>query len=150
MAQEYTANYWLQKGDQFYKNNSYDLALRCYNKAIEINPLEADVWHNKGDILKELGRSTEADAAFAKAEELTASKTSDVKSTSTIDASASRKDKQAEYMKTIFVSKEGYDGITIYFILADKNGVSIASDGKLELSITGKDTGGSLFQYRAM
>jgi tetratricopeptide (TPR) repeat protein len=70
MAQEYTADYWLQKGDSFYKNNSYDLALRCYDKAIEINPQEADAWQNRGDILKELGRIKEADAAFAKATEL--------------------------------------------------------------------------------
>jgi tetratricopeptide (TPR) repeat protein len=70
MAQEYNADYWLQKGDGFYKNNSYDLALRCYEKAIEINPQDADALHIKGDILKELGRTTEADAAFAKATEL--------------------------------------------------------------------------------
>jgi len=42
MAQEYTANYWLQKGDEFYNNRSYDLALRCYDKAIEIDPLDAN------------------------------------------------------------------------------------------------------------
>jgi tetratricopeptide (TPR) repeat protein len=70
MAQEYTADYWLQKGDEFYKNNSLDLASRCYDKAIEINPLEVDAWYNKGVILKELGHITEADAAFAKAKQI--------------------------------------------------------------------------------
>jgi tetratricopeptide (TPR) repeat protein len=69
IAQEYTADYWHQKGDGFYKNNSYDLALRCYDKAIEINPRDANAWHNKGDILKELGRTKEADASFDKATE---------------------------------------------------------------------------------
>lgn len=70
MAQDYTADVWLQKGDEFYKNNSYDLALRCYDKAIEINPLDAKAWNNKGNTLKEMGRATEADAAFTKAIEL--------------------------------------------------------------------------------
>ena len=56
MAQDYTADVWLQKGDEFYKNNSYDLALRCYDKAIEINPLDAKAWNNKGNTLKEMGR----------------------------------------------------------------------------------------------
>ncbi len=54
----------------FIKIAPYDLALRCYDKAIEINPQYADAWHNKGDILKESGRTTEADAAFAKATDL--------------------------------------------------------------------------------
>jgi hypothetical protein len=34
MAQDHTTDAWLQKGDEFYKNHSYDLALRCYDKAI--------------------------------------------------------------------------------------------------------------------
>ena len=54
-AQESTADAWLQKGDQFYKNSSYDLALRCYDKA---------------KVLTKLGRNTEADTASAKAKEL--------------------------------------------------------------------------------
>ena len=33
-AQDQTTDAWLQKGDEFYKNHSYDLALRCYDKAI--------------------------------------------------------------------------------------------------------------------
>lgn len=144
-AQEYTTNYWLQKGEEFFKNDSYDLALRCYEKAIEIKPQDAEAWYNKGIILKKIGRTTEANVAFAKAKELTTSKTSDASSKTYEDVSASSKDRSGEYLKTIFVSKEGYDGITIYFILADKNGVSIKSDGKLDLSITDEDTGRGLF-----
>ncbi len=41
MAQDLTVDYWLQKGDEFYYNDSYDLALRCYDKAIEIDPMES-------------------------------------------------------------------------------------------------------------
>ena len=45
-----------------------------------------------------------------------------------------------DYMKTIHVQKEGYDGITIYFILADKNGRSTASNGTMDLTITDSKT----------
>lgn len=70
MAQEYTANYWLQKGDEFYNNSSYDLALRCYDKAIEIDQFNPDSWNDKAKVLTKLGRNTEADIAYAKAKEL--------------------------------------------------------------------------------
>jgi hypothetical protein len=148
ITQEDNSSFWLQKGDGFYKNNSYDLALRCYDKAIEIDPENADVWYNKAVVLKELGRDTDAEKASAKAKVLTTLTAPDASSSSSKSKVAklvSSGEKSAEYMKTIFVSKEGYDGITIYFILADKNGVSIASDGKMELSITDKDTGRILF-----
>ena len=73
MAQEHTANYWLQKGDEFYNNSSYDLALKCNDKAIEINPKEAYAWQNKGNILKKFNRTAEANEAFATAADLSAS-----------------------------------------------------------------------------
>ncbi|WP_348303816.1 hypothetical protein [Methanothrix sp.] len=38
--------------------------------AISIDPQYADAWYNKDVALKALGRTSEADAAFAKAEEL--------------------------------------------------------------------------------
>jgi len=69
-AQDTTAIAWLQKGDEFYKNNSYDLALRCYDKAIEIDQFNPDSWNDKAKILTKLGRNTEADTASAKAKEL--------------------------------------------------------------------------------
>lgn len=78
MAQGHTSDYWLEKGNEFYKNNSYDLALRCYDKAIETNSLDVDAWKNKGNVLKELGRIAESDAAFAKAKDLTTSPSDDV------------------------------------------------------------------------
>ncbi len=36
---EYTAAYWFQKGNEFYNNGYYELALDCYNKSIELDPL---------------------------------------------------------------------------------------------------------------
>ncbi len=70
MAQDLTVDYWLQKGDEFYYNDSYDLALRCYDKAIEIDPMESNAWKSKGNVLNELGQTVEANVAFAKANDL--------------------------------------------------------------------------------
>jgi hypothetical protein len=60
-----------------------------YDKAIEINPQDANAWYNKGITLKTLGRTTEADAAFAKAKDLTTSTTSDASSKSDANTTAS-------------------------------------------------------------
>jgi tetratricopeptide (TPR) repeat protein len=48
----------------------YNKALMNFTNAIEINLQYADAWYNKGLALKSLGRTTEADDAFAKAKEL--------------------------------------------------------------------------------
>lgn len=76
-AQDHTVDAWLQKGDEFYKNRSYDLALRCYDKAIEIDPMSAKAWENKGNVLKQLNHTDKADEAFSKASDLITSKVSD-------------------------------------------------------------------------
>jgi tetratricopeptide (TPR) repeat protein len=41
------------------------------NDALRKTPLYAAAWYNKGRVLKALGRTTDADAAFAKAKEYT-------------------------------------------------------------------------------
>ena len=41
---EYTADYWFQKGNEFNNNGSHELALDCYNKSIELDPQNIDVW----------------------------------------------------------------------------------------------------------
>lgn len=65
------AEVWYNKGTVFSKNLSrYGEAIQCFDKAIELNPQYIDAWYNRGQALKALGRTTEADAAFAKAKEL--------------------------------------------------------------------------------
>jgi Flp pilus assembly protein TadD len=44
--------------------------LRAYEKAIELRPGMGLYWANEGDALDKLGFTTEADMAYAKAEEL--------------------------------------------------------------------------------
>jgi tetratricopeptide (TPR) repeat protein len=55
---------WFDKGNQFYINNSYELAIACYNKSIELDPSFDGPWVNKGYCLKDLGRYDEALKAF--------------------------------------------------------------------------------------
>ena len=43
----------------------YEDAVDSLEKALEIDPQSAIVWHNKGVALKHLGRDTEARLAFA-------------------------------------------------------------------------------------
>ena len=39
---------WNNKGNVLTKLNKSDEALKAYDKAIEINPQNADAWNNKG------------------------------------------------------------------------------------------------------
>ena len=48
----------------------YDEAVKAFDRAIEINPQDSAAWKNKGVTLKALGKTKEADAAFARAREL--------------------------------------------------------------------------------
>jgi Flp pilus assembly protein TadD len=45
-------------------------AIKAYDEAIKLDPNDGLTWNNKGEALKSLGRTTEANAAFAKAKEL--------------------------------------------------------------------------------
>jgi len=47
-----------------------DEALGYYERALQIDPADGYAWYAKGEALKAMGRTSDADAAFAKAEEL--------------------------------------------------------------------------------
>jgi CRISPR-associated protein Cas1 len=57
-------------GRIIYDQGKYDEAIKCYDEAIRLDPNLAMAWNYKGWALKALGKTTEADAAFAKAKEL--------------------------------------------------------------------------------
>ena len=65
-----TANDWFDKGNVFFNQSKYADAIQAYDKAIQLDPNDADVWYNKGVSLERLGRPMEVNAAFAKAKEL--------------------------------------------------------------------------------
>lgn len=66
----YFASPWNSIGDNFWASKEYDKALEAYEKAIQLRPNKRLYWSNKGDALKELGRTAEAEAAYVRANEL--------------------------------------------------------------------------------
>ena len=48
----------------------YDEGLKAYDEALRLDPEIAGVWYNRGLVLQGLERTGEAQAAFARAEEL--------------------------------------------------------------------------------
>jgi tetratricopeptide (TPR) repeat protein len=47
-----------------------DEAIKCYDKALEIDPKYANAWNNKGIFFNNLGRKDEALKAYEKALEI--------------------------------------------------------------------------------
>ncbi|MFB3764798.1 MAG: tetratricopeptide repeat protein [Methanotrichaceae archaeon] len=66
----YFASPWNSIGNNFWALNKYDKALEAYEKAIQLRPDKGLYWFNKGDALKKLGRTRDAEAAYARASEL--------------------------------------------------------------------------------
>jgi Tetratricopeptide repeat. len=66
---------WSNKGGALNGQGKYDEAIKACDEAIRLDPNISEAWYNKGIALKALGRTAEADAAFAKAKELEAIKT---------------------------------------------------------------------------
>jgi tetratricopeptide (TPR) repeat protein len=58
---------WFNKGNQLYTKGSYESAIMCFDKAIELDSSYDSPWINKGYCLKFLGRYDEALKAFDKA-----------------------------------------------------------------------------------
>jgi tetratricopeptide (TPR) repeat protein len=65
-----SAEDWWDKGVALYYSGKNDEAIECYDEAIRLDPKYAMAWHYKGLALNALGRTIEAEAAFAKAKEL--------------------------------------------------------------------------------
>lgn len=64
---------WIEKALDSYVLGRYNESLEAYEKAIGLEPENAAawIWRGKGDALKALGRQTEADLAYGRAEQLT-------------------------------------------------------------------------------
>jgi tetratricopeptide (TPR) repeat protein len=67
---EGTAEDWFNKGVTLYNESKYDEAIKAYDEAIRLAPNLIEAWNNKGMALDALGKTTEANAAKAKAKEL--------------------------------------------------------------------------------
>lgn len=65
------SNNWNILGrDLNHHHGKYKAAIQCYDIAIALRPDFSEAYYNKGLALRALGRTTEANAAFAKAKEL--------------------------------------------------------------------------------
>ncbi|MDP2767989.1 MAG: tetratricopeptide repeat protein, partial [Candidatus Methanoperedens sp.] len=67
---EKTATKWLDDGNVLLKLKRYEAAIKCYDKAIEIDPNYASIWFFKGEALAELKRYEEAIKCYDKAIEI--------------------------------------------------------------------------------
>lgn len=52
--------YWFGKANDLIKHEKYDESLECFDKAIELNPIDPLLWYMKGRLLIELNRYDEA------------------------------------------------------------------------------------------
>ena len=57
---------WLNKGRIFRKLGDFEKALKCFDKALQINPNDRDTWSIKGYTLRKLGKYKEAIKCFDK------------------------------------------------------------------------------------
>ena len=57
------------KGIALYHQGKYDESIQAFDRAIELDNF-AEYWQFKGDVLKAAGRTSEADAAYAKAKNM--------------------------------------------------------------------------------
>ena len=52
--------YWFGKANDLIKQGEYEKSLKCFDKAIELNPTESLLWYMKGRVLIDLNRCDEA------------------------------------------------------------------------------------------
>jgi tetratricopeptide (TPR) repeat protein len=70
-----TPEYWIAKGEAIWRKSSHsdeaaNKAMECFDKAIDLDPLNYLAWSNKGLILKKLNRKEDAIACYDKAIEI--------------------------------------------------------------------------------
>jgi len=70
VAEEETADNWLNKGEQLMMNGSLEEALAAYERAIDLDHQNGEAWRYKALILRDQGEYDEAIAAFDRAIEL--------------------------------------------------------------------------------
>ena len=70
LAQEKTAEDWIERGEELLFNGSLEESVEAFNKAIEVDPQNGEAWRYKALILRDQGEYDEAIVAFDRAIEL--------------------------------------------------------------------------------
>ena len=60
----------VKEGDLLDSKGQYEKAIADYDKALLIDPEDADVWFDKGETLKKMGKLAEAEKCFEMATRL--------------------------------------------------------------------------------
>ena len=61
---------WNNKGIALDDLGKHEEAIKCYDKALELNPKYEKAWNNKGNTFEKLGRKEEAQECFQEAKKL--------------------------------------------------------------------------------
>jgi tetratricopeptide (TPR) repeat protein len=64
LGAEGTTDSWLKKGQELGRNGSYEEAIKAYDKALELDPRNAQAWFAKGTVLSLLAGSTNDDDLY--------------------------------------------------------------------------------------
>ncbi len=67
---------WAAKADIICSMGLYEIAVRCCDRSLAINPDNALTWMTKGSALEKLGKHEEAKVAFARAKEMSPNRSS--------------------------------------------------------------------------
>jgi tetratricopeptide (TPR) repeat protein len=70
LAQENTAGDWIERGEELLYSGSLEESVEAFDKAIEIDPQNAEAWRYRALILRDQGEYDEAIAAFDRAIDL--------------------------------------------------------------------------------
>ncbi len=66
-AQEDTAGYWMVKANELLQNGSFEEASLAYEKALQIDPNNATIWHRQAFLLTTIGKENESIRAYERA-----------------------------------------------------------------------------------
>ncbi len=69
-----TPEYWKNTGNDFFGRERYTIAIRCYVRAITLDPGYIDAWNNLGFAYKKMGKIEEARKCDEKVKELKGSR----------------------------------------------------------------------------
>ncbi|MFZ2536175.1 tetratricopeptide repeat protein, partial [Methanothrix sp.] len=67
LAQENTSGYWIERAEELSQNSSFEEAAIAYEKALQIEPENATIWHSLGFELMTIGKENESIRALEKA-----------------------------------------------------------------------------------